>query len=214
MSLSFSSLSCILVLSHYTPKGKCQGGGLLFASTRVCIQCTPTMANSLIVDYLPFANVADNVMLDRNRSQNIYRDINNLSSPNTNVLNDIDPDINNLIPNGLKHQCKGYDTSSELRNDICFQNNTTMCHTNICSSSNNLKVLMYYIDTLNITFTFIGLSETWATESNQNLHEMPGYEHEQCIRSNKNRGGYTRLYIHNSIQYRRRGEFAFPQKPV
>ena len=154
-------------------------GGVYFLQAPVCVFNVHRLWLILIADYLPFANVADNVMLDRNRSQNIYRDINNLSSSNTNVLNDIDPDINNLIPNGLKHQCKGYDTSSELRNDICFQNNTTMCHTNMCSSSNNLKVLMYYIDTLNITFTFIGLSETWATESNQDLHEIPGYEHEQ-----------------------------------
>ena len=51
--------------------------------------------------------------------------------------------------------------------------------------------------------------ETWATESNQDLLAIPSYEHEQCIRSNKNRGGGTRLYIHNSIQYRRRDELAF-----
>ena len=148
-----------------------QGGqeSTFFTSTRGCIQCTPTMANSLTMDYLPFANVADNVMLDRNRSLTIYRDINNLPSSNNDVLNDIDPDINNLIPNGLTNQCKGYDTSSELRNDICFLNNTTMLHTNICSSSNKLKDFMYYIDNLNMTFTFIGLSETWAAESNQDL---------------------------------------------
>ena len=40
-------------------------------------------------------------MLDRNISQNIYRDIYNLPSSNNDVLDDIDPDINNLIPNGL-----------------------------------------------------------------------------------------------------------------
>ena len=51
-----------------------------------------------------------------------------------------------------------------------------MFHTNICSSSNKLNDFMYYMDNLNITFTFIGLSETWATESNQYLPEIPGYE--------------------------------------
>ena len=57
------------------------------------------MANSLIMDCLPFVNVVDNVMLDRNRSHHIYRDIYNLPSSNNDVLTDIDPDINNLIPN-------------------------------------------------------------------------------------------------------------------
>ena len=71
--------TCILVLTHYASEGKYQGGGdLLFTSTNGCIQSTPTMANSLTMDYLPFANVADNVLLDRNRLLNIYRDINNL----------------------------------------------------------------------------------------------------------------------------------------
>ena len=68
-----------------------------------------------------------------------------------------------------------------------------MLHTNICSSSKKLKDLMYYIDNLNINFTFIGLSETWATESNQDLLEIPGYKHEQCIRSNNKRGGGTSI---------------------
>ena len=58
---------------------------------------------------------------------------------------------------------------------------------------------------------FIGLSETWATEGNQDLLEIPGYENEQCICSNKKRGGGTSLYIHNSVQYKRRDELAFPK---
>ena len=35
--------------------------------------------------------------------------------------------------------------------------------------------------------------------------------HEQCIRSNNKKGGGTNLYIHNSIQYRRRGDLALPK---
>ena len=55
------------------------------------------------------------------------------------------------------------------------------------------------------------MSETWATEGYQDLLEIPGYKHEQCIRSNKKRGGGTSVYIHNTVQYRRRDELAFPQ---
>ena len=103
------------------------------------------MANSLILDNLPFANVADNVVFDRNINQNVYSNINNLPSSNNDVLNDIDPDINNLIPNCIQNQCKGYDTSSELRKDICFQNNIAMLHTNICSSSKkNIRFYLLY----------------------------------------------------------------------
>ena len=122
--------------------------------------------------------------------------------------------INNLIPNCIQNQCKGYDISSELRKDICFQNNIVMLHTNICSSSKTIKDFTYYIANLNITFTFIGLSETWASEIHHNLLEIPGYTHEQCLCMNKKKGGGTSLYIHHSIQYRRRGDQAFPEKTI
>ena len=184
----------------------------LFTYTHGCTQSSLTMANHLTLNNLPFANVADNAWLDNYRSQNNYYDINNLPSSNNDILTDIDPAINNLIPNGLKNQCKGYDTSNEMRKDICFQNNITMLHTNICSSNKKLKDLMYYIDNLNIKFTFIGLSETRASECNQDLLEIPGYSHEQCIRSNKKKGGGTSLYIQNSVQYKRRGDLGFPKK--
>ena len=71
-----------------------------------------------------------------------------------------------------------------------------MLHTNICSSSKKIKDLMYNIDTINITFSLIGLSGTWAPETNQDLLEIPGYMHEQCIRSNKKKGGRNK-FIHS-----------------
>ena len=89
------------------------------------------MTNHLILSNLPFANVADNSWLDNYTSHNNYYDFNNLPSSNNDILTEIDPDIINMIPNGLKNKSKGYDTSNEMRKDICFQNNITMLHTNI-----------------------------------------------------------------------------------
>ena len=156
--------TCRRVQFHNTAKGKHQGVGFkLVTYTHGCTQRSLTMANHLTLDNLPFANVADNAWLDNNRSHNNSYDINNLPSSNNDILTDIDPDINNLTPNGLKNQCKGYDTSNEMGKDICFQNNITMLHANIFSSTQKIKRLMYYIDKLNINFTFIGLSETWAS---------------------------------------------------
>ena len=65
---------------------------------------------------------------------------------------------------------------------------------------------------MNITFSFIGLSETWASECNQDPLGITDYSHEQCISSNNKKGGGTSLYIHNSIQYRRTGDLALPKK--
>ena len=86
------------------------------------------------------------------------------------------------------------------------------CYIQIFAAQVKNKRFTYHIDKLNITFTFIGLSETWASEINHNLLEIPGYTHEQCLRTNKNKGGGTSLYIHHTIQYQRRGDLAVPEK--
>ena len=72
-------------------------------------------------------------MFDRNINQNVCCDIKNLPSSNNDVLNDIDPDINNLIPNCMQNQCKGYDTTIELTKDICFQI-ILQCYIQICAA--------------------------------------------------------------------------------
>ena len=143
-----------------------------------------------------------------------FKNISDISIPSTknDILSDIDPDINNLFPNDLKNQCKNYDTSIEFNKEIGKHNNISLLHTNICSSSKKLKDFMYYIDNLDTTFHFIGLSETWATNSNQDLLNIPGYSHVQCIRSNNKKGGGTSLYVHNNIHYKTREDLLFPKK--
>ena len=166
------------------------------------------MADKHSIYCLPFANVAEDIMLDDQQNNNGNNNL--LHSTNNNMLANIDPDINNMNPNSLKNQCKYYDTSLEFNKTVKYDNNISILHTNICSSINKLNDFMYYIDNLETTFHFIGISETWATDSNKDLLSIPGYSHEQCIRSNHKRGGGTSLYIHNQIQYKTRDDLAFP----
>ena len=71
---------------------------------------------------------------------------------------------------------------------------------------------MYYVNNLNIRFSIIGISETWATKHNDHLLNIDNYNYEQCIRSNKKRGGGTSLYIHNDIQYKTRIDLSLPNQ--
>ena len=57
-------------------------------------------------------------------------------------------------------------------------------------------------------FTFIGICETWATQLNEDIFNIPGYKHEHYIRSNK-RGGGVRMYILNTIPYKTRKNLSF-----
>ena len=58
------------------------------------------------------------------------------------------------------------------------------------------------------TFSFIDISETWATKFNNHILNIPKYHHEQCIQSNNKKGGGTSLYISIDIQYINRNDLS------
>ena len=49
------------------------------------------------------------------------------------------------------------------------------------------------LENLKFNFSFIGVSETWATIMNQDVLNITNYNHEQCIRNKKRNGGGTSL---------------------
>ena len=84
-------------------------------------------------------------------------------------------------------------------------------HANIRSSEANLKEFTYYLNNLNIEFTFIILSETWAKEHNTDMHIIPGYKQISCLRKNA-KGGEVSIYVHNDISYKLRCDIQFDRK--
>ena len=159
---------------------------------------------------LPFNSVLDIEKL--NHTNNTIQGKNNFMSSNNDFLADIDP-VKNTLLNGLEKQCKNYDTSIHLNNNILVQDpHIAIIHMNICSSINKLRDLEYMLHNLKLNVYFIGLSETWATTMNQDILNIKCYNHEQCLRNNKKKGGGTSLYIHDSIHYRPRPDLSLPQK--
>ena len=73
-----------------------------------------------------------NTILDD--QQNNYDKHKYLHSTNNDMLDNIDPDINNINPNSFKNQCQYYETSLEFSQTIAYNNNISFLHTNICSS--------------------------------------------------------------------------------
>ena len=166
----------------------------------------------MIMNTLPFSNLSENILLDTIADSNVIAQYNVSGNYSTNndFLSDIDPDFNNS-QNNINRQCIQYDTSAQFKQKFRCDKNISMLHTNICSSGKKLKDFIYYIDNLDITFTFIGICETWATKNNQDILNIPGYSHEQCIRSNNKRGGGVSIYVHNNIQYKNRKDLALPK---
>ena len=161
---------------------------------------------------MPFSDVADIATLDNERG-NTINFLNNNMSTNNDCLVELDPD-HNTLDNCTVKKCSNYDTSIEFNKTFCSQNNIYILHLNICCSQHKLTDLTYYLDNLNIIPSFIGISETWATKFNYHVLNIPGYLHEQCIRSNNRKGGGTSIYIHKDIQYKNRNDISLPKNTM
>ena len=105
-----SYITCIHVQCHYVLKGKLseERGH----QRTEYIKLIHTMANDHSTAGLPYANVAENIILDG--QQNKYDKFNHIHSTNNDMLANIDPDVNNMNPNSILKIMQNYDTSIEF----------------------------------------------------------------------------------------------------
>ena len=78
-------------------------------------------------------------------------------------------------------------------------------HLNIRNVPLHFTEFLCYLDTLDIEFKIIALSET-AINSTHTNYNIPRYNCEMDFRS-KRKGGGVSLYIHSALQYKLRSEF-------
>ena len=82
---------------------------------------------------LPFTSIRDNEMLDTFRN-NYSNNIPPYLGTDNDQLAQIDPDLN-IYSSNIEKQCLNYDTSEEFKLKCGIQNNITIFHSNICSST-------------------------------------------------------------------------------
>ena len=125
-------------------------------------------------------------------------------SNNNDILSTIDPDrcIN------CKINCHYFD-SNEFNTKFNKMDRFSIFHTNIRSSKYNINQLMCYLNSINMDFSIIGLSETWGTSIHIDMQNIPGYEHYYCIRAKTRKGGGTSLYVKSSIPFKKRPDLEF-----
>ena len=82
-----------------------------------------------------------------------------------------------------------------------------MSHINIRSVNKNLCNLIHYMETLDLSFDVIGLSETWLNGESGDCCKLTGYRAEHSFRSNKTGGGAS-ILISENISYKRREDLA------
>ena len=76
-----------------------------------------------------------------------------------------------------------------------------MFHVNIRSTPKNFSSLLPIIDSTNIKFNTISLTETWLKSSNAEVYGIPGYSHEFLVHESKIGGGSS-IYIRNDLLYK------------
>ena len=99
----------------------------------------------ILLTEMPFRDVTEITTLD-NEKHNRVKYMYNISS-NNDFLVEIDPDHNTFQNSSVK-KCSNYDSSVEFNKTFCSINN-------ICSSQHKLPDLTYYLENLNVPFSFI-----------------------------------------------------------
>lgn len=117
------------------------------------------------------------------------------------ILSMIDPDLNylNISKNNITSEY--YDESS-FNTRFTDNNCLSLIHLNIRSLPLHFREFLAYLNTLQMDFKIIAFSET-AINSNHITYNIPNYNMEMDFRYKK-RGGGTSIYIHCSLQYKRR----------
>jgi hypothetical protein len=81
-----------------------------------------------------------------------------------------------------------------------------LLHMNIRSIPQNLSKLENYLYNLPLSFTVIGISETWLKESNADCYSLDGYKHFSLCRQGKKGGGVS-IFVQEDISVNTRPEF-------
>ena len=111
---------------------------------------------------------------------------------------DIDPDLNYYYHNNsIKSE---YYTEKQFNNTFSDNNNLSILHLNIRSVPLHFSEFLCYLDTLDLEFKIIALSET-GINNHHTVYNITHYNLEMD-HMHKRRGGGVSLYIHNILQYK------------
>ena len=162
-----------------------------------------------LITELPFKDIVEIPHLDDN--QNSSNSIHFRMSTNNDFLIEINPDHNSspklmVLKNSAHIMTHRMNLIMQCLFKIIYQ----FCILTFVVQ--NINDFMYYVNNLNIKFSFVVISETWASKHNHHLLNISNYNHEQCIRSNKKWCGGTSLYIQNDIPYKTRLDFSLPKQ--
>ena len=191
---------------------KCQEENFVivhFAHNQSCH--TPTFNND---DEYAAAAISENITSYPTRLEEINNkifvpfEINDNDSP----LCETDPDVQIYSENHYiqSTSCDYYfedDFNSKIGNACDSADKLSFFHMNIKSPPKHHNELEIYLGSLQVKFSFIGLSETWLDECKHDLYDIDGYSCVHRYRTTR-KGGVT-LAIKNEIPYMTRCDIEY-----
>ncbi len=95
------------------------------------------------------------------------------------------------------------DFEQQINRAKLINNKLSFMHLNIRSIVNKFDSFKQLINSLNIPFQVIGLTETWLNDNNDDLFELENYDFVNVNRYSKNGGGVG-IFISNQMKYKSR----------
>ena len=129
---------------------------------------------------------------------------------NEHAINDYDPDVHffsdlNVAHGSSEYYCDRKFNTLISSSDAGLKNALSFFNINIRSIPKNIDKLSSYLDLLNFDFTFVGVTETWFSESTIGVNSLNGYNHEAFYRTNR-RGGGVSLFIKQDVNFTKRSD--------
>ena len=133
------------------------------------------------------------VLKPQKNLSDLFNEFNNFSDQNKNQEN-----VSN---------CKYYDLN-EIKplNKLINKSSLSLFHLNTCSLSKNFEDLEYLLDSTNLNFDVIAISETRITKNKAQINhiDLTNYSYEHC--PTESSAGGTLLYIRNHLLYKTRND--------
>ena len=125
-----------------------------------------------------------------------------LNDKYTEEINNLDPTIS--MPRIEDKYFLDNELNQLIKSNMSHINSFSLHHVNARSLQKNFDTFHHMIDSLEIDFTIIGISETWMSEPS-NLTSLETYNFE-CYGRTHRTGGGVGLYILNDIEYKLRND--------
>lgn len=124
------------------------------------------------------------------------------------MLNDLDPDQNLLFPQNS--QVFSY---SDLPLNAKFNQLFSLFYSNVRSLPCNNQELYNCLQLAETNFSIIALTETWLTDNNKTLYDIPNYNSVHSTRVDR-RGGGVSLYIDSTLHFKQRIDLNVNNKDI